>query len=337
MYRKRFLGGLLCGVSLVVAQAQAAEVKMSGLMFTHYEYVLSEHLKDGTPASDQNAFDVGRVYLNADAKFSDTVRGFTQYEVNLITRDATANTVFLKQALFEVKDVYPDAKIMFGLIPSSWRGYEEGIWKHRFVSKILDDIEGLFSSTDRGARLNGKAPFVEYDLAVINGEGTKANETKASKYKDLAGKVAVSPFKEGPLSGLKVNAYVQDGAFGHDLPRDRRIGGLSYASKRFNVMGTSYNSKDRKDAASAEEKGRGYSFHGVYNFSDVCWAFGRYDRWDPNKDKNDDARSRLFLGMGYKLADGVRLSLSYQGLVQEVETPTRKDERVIGSYAELKF
>lgn len=330
---------VLATAAILVLRSQAwtAEVKMSGLVFTHYEYVLSNYLADGTTAQSQNSFDVGRVYLNAEAKFTPKIKGFVQYEVNLLTRDATANSVYLKQGLLEISDIYPDAKIMLGLIPSSWRGYEEGIWKHRFVSKILDDIEGFFGATDRGVRLSGKIPHVAYDLAIINGEATKANETKASKYKDYTAKVAISPFKEGPLEGLKINAYLHDGAYDQDLPRDRVLAGLSYESKKFNLMGTSYNAKSRATPASAEAKGEGFSVHGVYNLTDQAWVFARFDQWDPDKNVNDDARSRVFGGVGYKIADGVRITVDYQGLTREKETATSKDENVLFTHFELKF
>ncbi len=325
-------------ILLVVAftkGASAVEIKTGGTIFAHYEYVTSEHLKDGTKAKDFNAFDVSRVYLNLDAAFSDTVRGFVQYETNLISREETANSVFVKQALLEIKEVYPDAKVMFGLIPSSWRGYEEGIWRHRFVSKILDDVEGLFSATDRGVRLNGKAPFLEYDFAVVNGEGIKNNEV--NRYKDLAAKVAIAPFKEGALSGLKINAHLQEGAYDQDLPRDRFIGGLSYESKRFNIMGSSYNATDQKTATSTEAKGEGFSIHGVYNFSEKCNGFARYDSWDPDTKTSDDDYSKIFIGTGYKVTDGVRLALDWQALNQKRETATRKDEQFAALHAEIKF
>lgn len=328
---------LLAAVFCAAAAAQAAEVKIGGLIFAQYEYVVSDHLADGTTSYDQNSFDVGRVYFNADAKFDDRVKGFLQYEVNLVTREGTTNSVFLKQAFIEIKDVYPDAKVMVGLVPSLWRGYEEGIWKHRFVAKLLDDFEGINTATDRGARISGKLSYLDYDLAVANGEGVKANEVKASKYKDFTAKAAVAPFKEGPLAGLQINCYGQSGNYGRGLARDRVFSGLSYESKRFNAMGTFFSLKDQKTAASSLDKGRGVSFHGFYNLPKTWWVFGRYDRWDPNKEKDDDARSRVITGIGREITQGVRAALDYQTLTRQKETASAKDESLASLHFELKF
>lgn len=330
MFKGKNLLVTLIGFMLgLIVKIEAAETKISGVIFADFNFVLSEYLKSGTTAYNINSFDVSRAYLNADAKFTDTIKGFVQYEVNLITLDGTSNSVYLKQALLEIKDIYPDAKIMFGLIPNPWRGYEEGIWKHRFVAKILDDIEGFFPATDRGVRLNAKASIVEYDLGIYNGEGTKSNES--NKYKDYIGKIAVSPFTEEQVKGLKLNLYYHKGNYDTDLPRDRILAGVSYESKKVNAMLTSYNADTKK------VKSDGISVHSVLNLTEKEWVFARYDLYDPDKDKTDDARSRMFLGLGYKITDGVRATVDYQSLTQEKETSTSRNQSILFWHLEVKF
>src|SRR3989338_5912142 len=125
--------GLSCFVFTagVRAEEKKPEVKISGVIFTNYEFVLSDFLLDGTKAGNFNSFDVSRIYLNADVKYDEKFKGFVQLENNIIGKDpwtakAVANAPFVKQALLEMKDIYPGAKLMFGLIPNPWRGYEEG-------------------------------------------------------------------------------------------------------------------------------------------------------------------------------------------------------------------
>lgn len=332
MKNKILLFSLMTLIVGLIGKINAVETKISGVIFAHYEYVLSEYLQNGTTAYNLNSVDIPRVQLGVDAKFTDTIRGFIQCEANLITRDNTANAVYLKQALLEIKDIYPNAKLMFGLIPTPWRGYEEGIWKHRFVAKILDDIDIGLPATDRGVRLNGKAVnCVEYDVAIMNGEGTKVNEV--NKFKDYIGKVAVAPFTAEQLKGLKLNLYCNKGQYadGDKQERDMFIGGISYESKKFNAMATSYS------ASSKDVKGSGVSIHSVVNLTEKHWVFARYDLRDPDQDKSDDARSRIFLGFGHKIADGIRAAIDYQGVIQEIEGATNKNQSIVFSHLEVKF
>lgn len=316
------------------------EIKISGLIYANYEYALSRELVDGTPAANFNSFDVGRIYLNAEAKYSDTIRGFLQFENNIVAKDpwtgtVSANGVFLKQAFLEVKNIYPGANVKFGLIPNPWRGFEEGIWKHRFVSKIQDDIEGLLAATDRGIRLNGKKSLFEYDMAIVNGEGPKGNET--SKYKDYIAKLSVGPFSsEDGKNGLKMNLYGQTGRYGVDQEKDRLFGGLSYESEKWNAMATYETAKDEAAKGTLLKK-KGYSIHTVVNLNPKSWVFGRYDKWDPDTNTADDGRTRYILGYGYTLTDGIRASLNYQATRQEKEGAANKDQSALFYHIELKF
>lgn len=307
----------------------SAEIKVGGVIFAGYEFVTSKHLENGTMAQSMNSFDVPRVYLDINTKFNETLNGFVQYEANLISRDKTTNSVYLKQALLEI-NIYKGAKIKFGLIPTLWRSLEESIWKHRFVAKVLDDIEGLSPATDRGISLNWKASVFEYDIAVFNGEGTKSNES--NKYKDISGKFAMSLFERNNKK-IKLNLFYNNGSYsdGNNQERNRFIGGFSYESKKINAMANYYYSKTKGI------EGNGISVHSVYNFSDINWFFARYDNYDPDRDIDNNTRSRVFIGLGHKIIDGVRVTLDYQFTIQEKQTQTSKNQSIISSHIELKF
>lgn len=340
--KNKILVVMLCLVVCFVKTAPAQtkpEIKISGLIFANYGYYLSKYLADGKEANNFNSFDISRVYLNTEAKFTDKIKAFAQLEINLISREIwtakeAKNEPYLKQVWLEIKNIYPDAKLMVGFVPVLWRGYEEKIWMHRFVSKVLDDIEGLQSATDRGLRLTGKVlKYVEYDLAILNGEGTKQNEI--NQYKDYNIRTAIeAPF----LQGLKLNLFYQKGNNDKDQPRDRFFSGLSYESKKFNAMGTYYDVNGRGVGDNyKKEKGNGFSIHSVFNLTDRNWIFARYDSFDPNKDKDDDAKQRIILGFGYKIIDEVKLTLDYQTQIREKETETEKNVGVLFIHLEVKF
>jgi hypothetical protein len=72
----------------------ALEVKPGGTIFAHYEFATSQHLANGTTSQGYNAFEVSRIYLNADAKYDEKVSAFLQLEANLSSRDSKSNRVF---------------------------------------------------------------------------------------------------------------------------------------------------------------------------------------------------------------------------------------------------
>ena len=156
------------GIVVCPKLAGALEVKPGGVGFAHYEFVASQHLQNGTTTQNYNAFEVSRIYLNADAKYDDKVSAFINLEANLTSRDNKNNRIYLKNAELRL-NFHKAAKLSAGLVSTPWRGYEEGIWKHRFVSKILEDIEGLLPASDRGVRLSGQIPFLAYDAKIANG------------------------------------------------------------------------------------------------------------------------------------------------------------------------
>lgn len=340
-----FLKKITLGAWLTIgcwSLGHAADVKLGGLVFTHYEYVLSDYLSNGIRANDRNAFDVSRVYLNASSKMDDRFDVFVQLETNQSSRDNTANQTYLKQAWVRWSEVYPRASLRFGMVPATWRSFEEGIWKLRFVAKILEDEEGLLSASDRGVLLSGKIPYVAYDALISNGEGTGGRGTtgnETNKYKDYALRMAVSPFQQPGLKGVKINLQVDEGNKGENWPRDRVLSGLSYESTRFNIWGAYYSARDGKSVVTGTDtvKGAGFSFHSIVNLSKGYWVFARVDQWDPNTNTADDAHRRFYYGLGRTLSENIRVSVDQQFVRQEKVTATQKNQNIIFTHVEVKF
>lgn len=336
-------GFLLAALTAGTARAAAvSDLKVSGLVYAQYEAVVSRSLANGTPANDRSAFDINRVYLNFGAPIDERFSSFVQLEANLLSRDDTANQVYLKQALLEWKEIYPGAKVMFGLVPMPWRGLEESVWRHRFVSRIMEDQEGLLSATDRGVRLTGTVPRVTYDLVVSNGEGTGGRSSAsndADKYKDYAAKVAYSPFLDGALTGLKLNAQLHKGNKIARWPRDRVLAGASFESARFNAFAAYMASRDGAAVVggTGTVRGQGFTTHGSVFLTKKTWLFARCDFWDANTALSADGHFRVIAGVGYTPADQVRFSADYQAVLQEKQAAARRDQAVAGVHVEVKF
>ncbi|MBI2119853.1 MAG: hypothetical protein HYT97_09570 [Elusimicrobia bacterium] len=340
------VGMTVFALGIIYSQGvNALEVKPGGLIFAHYEFVASQHLQNGTTTQNYSAFEVSRIYLNMDAKVDDKVSAFINLEANLTSRDNKNNRVYLKNAELRL-NFHKAAKLSFGLIASPWRGYEEGLWKHRFVSKILEDIEGLLPASDRGVRLSGQIPFFAYDAMIGNGEGTGGdgtggNETTAhgagGRFKDYTAKVAIIPFQtlSGPLKGLKLNALCHKGEKNETTLRDRLYAGLSYESKVLNLAGNYYNADN--SAQAAPSRGEGFSFYTVVAPIEKFWLFVRFDKYDPDIHVGGDTRMRFFSGLGYQVTKGVRVALDHLYTLQERRSLTRQDESIFFIHTEAKF
>ena len=323
----------------------AVEVKPGGLMFAHYEFVASQHLQNGTTTQNYSAFEVSRIYLNADAKYDEKVSAFVQLEANLASRDGKNNRVYLKNAELRF-NFNPAAKITAGIVAAPWRGYEEGIWKQRFAAKILEDVEGLLPASDRGIRFNGKVPFLAYDAMAANGEGTggdgtSGNETTTSdaggRLKDYTLRLAISPLEKlgDAFKGFKINALAHKGDKNESTVRNRMFAGLSYESNLFNFSGHYYNAD--KSAITAPSRGEGFSFHAVVTPVEKFWLFARFDKYDPDINVGGDSRNRYYWGAGYQVVKGVRIAVDHQYVEQERRSTTRQDESILFVHTEAKF
>ena len=330
---------------LSVNLARAFEIKPGGLIFAHYEYVASQHLKDGTTTQGYSAFEVSRIYLNAEAKYNDSVSAFINLEANLTSRDSKANRIFLKNAELRL-NFHKAAQVSAGLVSTPWRGYEDGIWKHRFVGKILEDIEGLLPASDRGIRWSGQIPFLAYDAMIANGEGTGGdgvggNETVihhgGGRFKDYTAKIAIIPFETlgEELKGFKINAQFHKGDKDETTLRNRVYAGLSYESPFLNMAGNYYNADN--SASVAPSRGEGFSFHTVVTPIKKFWLFARFDKYDPDIHRGEDARMRYFWGLGHQITPGVRIALDHLYTQQEKRSAARQDESIFSVHTEVKF
>lgn len=300
----------------VAAPVGAADVKFGGLMFGGYEHNLGRKNSSGADSMGRGEFKINRIYMNADAKFSPKVKGKLTLEGNTTT---AGNGVFVKYAYGEYA-LHDLASVTFGLLNNPWNGNEEKIWGRRFVEKVQADLEGKHSSADKGIGLLLKDPkgYAELHATFVNGEGTTAVElsTGPGRYKDWHARLSVAPLKDiDALSGLKVHFYTQQGRIqgGGSRLRDRYIGGASFEQSKFHAMATYIVSLDGD--SSLNRKSEGWSAHASVKVMKDLALFGRYERFSREATGNTAARAtdtarRFWLGADYKVAEGVRVSLT---------------------------
>ena len=338
----------ICLVLLALsAVARSADVKTSGVIFGQFGQYLSDRSSGGVFVQGRDEFQISRIYLTAEAKYGSQVKSKVVLEGNTTQTPTTwvgSNTVFLKNAFLEYTDLYPGGNLAIGLIGTSWIGYEEGIWGRRFVAKVMVDEDKTLPSADKGISIRGKIAdgIVDYDLALVNGEGVAAGEKAGGdgNKKDGFGRVSIVPFAWiEQMGGVKLHGYVHQGrsAEGKARLRDRYIGGASFKNTRMHVMGSYYWKVDGD--GKTEVKGKGYSVHGSVNLPLNFSVFGLMDRADPSSVALGDTYVRSIYGVDYLVYDGIRVALDSQTLNRRENSSGKKDryESLFLLHLEAKF
>ncbi|MBI5838088.1 MAG: hypothetical protein HZB25_12695 [Candidatus Eisenbacteria bacterium] len=295
-----------------------SQASVDGVLFLRW----SDDLKK-TPGF--NEFGVDRAYLN--------VRGsLNRRGVYRLTLDAERTT---GERLFDyVKYAYdgvvfsPSATVLLGMQQTPLVDFEEGIWKYRFVQKVLSDNEGKLTSSDLGLGAEGILNRkLAYKVLVSNGEGYKKAE--ADRAKDLAGRLTYTV-----LPGLRLSAFANYGlidtskARAASLVRHRYAALLSYEQPRYTVLAQALGAEDQSRSDAQRVQSGGVSLGGSWEAVSDWRLFGRFDMYDPDRLKPDNAHFRGLLGVSYAWGSNMVVALSNQWTTYgalATDKPTRPD------------
>lgn len=117
--------------------------------------------------------------------------------------------VYLKYAYVEGKLVGEAAILRLGQSHTPWIDYEQGLWKHRYVAKVMSDQYKFDTSADLGLGLKGTLAdgLIDYWLTATNGSGYgKGNPSSGNDGLDFNSRVGIRPIK-----GLNVDVQLLDG------------------------------------------------------------------------------------------------------------------------------
>ena len=343
--------------------AAAADVKFGGLIHGQWGMYTSNVNSSNVGLKGKNEFDITRIYITGEGKFSPTVKGKIVVEsngtqVNGSTDAHKANAAFLKNAFITWTPLEP-LSVEAGMIGMPWIGFEEKIWGRRFVQKTYTDQQGMFNSADKGIGVLYTIPkgYGDVHAAYVNGEGYNVQEAVSGdgRYKDAAVRVSISPMPENEwVGGMKFHMYVQNGqqGSGEAKRRDRYLAGVSYQGKKGHLMysavksyqGNNTSNTDTPSVGSYNRRTWGQSLHGSFKFHELASVFGRFDTFSTEAARlsatgattaDTDAFNRGILGVDYKLAEGVMVSLNDQWLTPL--TGVKKNENQILVQFEAKF
>jgi hypothetical protein len=297
----------LSGGAILAASGLAAQetgVRLSGVSYAEFRVLLSDS------ANHRNEFDVTRAYLNAIGRFD---HGVSTRVTADIYRNADGSLSYrLKYAYFGWNPGGGPATLKFGAIHTPWLDWEEALWGYRMQGTMPIERAGYLTSADLGAGvdLRSSDERVNAQLAVVNGEGYQ--RPAGGRYRDFEARVSVRLLDSDDRSrigGLRLTGYGHVGKRTNGGPRDRWIGMASYRSARVVLAGQYAATRDgAADADDPDTDGRVASVYAVLNVpgSDVT-LLARIDRTDPNTSVADDAYTRWFGGVGYRLGSNVRL------------------------------
>lgn len=117
--------------------------------------------------------------------------------------------VYLKYAYVEGKLAGKAAILRLGQSHTPWIDYEQGLWKHRYVAKVMSDQYKFDTSADLGLGLKGTLAdgLIDYWLTATNGSGYgKGNPSSGNDGLDFNSRVGIRPIK-----GLNVDVQYLDG------------------------------------------------------------------------------------------------------------------------------
>lgn len=359
----RYVAAIL-SVLLIAGAAPAAAVdtKFGGLIFGQYGMYASNVTSGNVGLKGKGEFDITRIYLTGEGKFSPTVKAKLVIEGNGIGNASAdthkANQIFVKNAFLTWAPLEP-LSIDLGMIPMPWISYEEKIWGRRFVQKTYMDQQSALSSADKGVGVTYTIPkgYGDVHATFVNGEGYNVQESTSGdgRYKDVALRVSVVPMPENEwVGGVKLHMYVHNGqqASGEAKRRDRYLAGVSYQGSKGHLMYSAFKSYQGNNtsisptptAGSYNRRTWGQSVHGSFKFHKSASVFGRFDTFSTEAARlsatnattsHTDAFNRGILGVDYKLAEGVMVSLNDQWLTPL--TGVKKNENQVLLQFEAKF
>lgn len=233
--------------------------------------------------------------------------------------------------------------IEFGVVHMPWLDYEEHVNFYRCQDTMFIERNGTFNSADLGATfvsLLGGTMDEEYQkkvshyypgrygsvaFGIYNGGGYHASEKNENKV--LEGRITVRPLPD-MLPGLQLSYFgiTGKGNKNTDPVWNVNLGFASFEHEYVVLTGQYYWGKGNQKGADEKDKD-GYSFFTELKPHKKISVIGRYDRFDPDTDVDDDENTRYIAGAAYHLDKRHKnmIVLDYDHV--DYEDPSKEDDR----------
>ena len=341
-----FAGGV------TVAEDGSSKLKIGGKFFLNAtDYKVT---KNGVTDTKTRGVAVDRAYFTAKYYFDKDwmMRITTDMVVDPKLKSKNSN-IFLKYAYVEGKLMGDAVVLRLGQSHTPWIDYEQGLWKHRYVSKVLVDTQGYDASSDLGVGLKGKVAdgLVGYWVTATNGAGYSHPTTKktAGSTVDFDSRVSFYPIKGltldfGYRTGYKGTKSLIGGVAGSNTKSTNYQIMASYGTHDYRIGANFINNVDKVDGATVN-KAKEDSM-ALWGWGKIGGGFGAFARYENTKDKltanslSPQKEVRYVAGLEYSPRKHVTFSLAYDDTkftnLKNVAGKTEKKTQ-FGIYSQVKF
>jgi gas vesicle protein len=273
---------------------EKSDVGNTGLNFGNPQNFTTLPVSNGTGNQGHSPngfnFDIKRLYLSVDHKFSDVWSADITTDF-LYDYASQATQLYIKKAYLQAK-VSPEFIVQAGAADMPWVPFVEDVYGYRWIENVLIDRTRFGTSTDWGAHALGTFPLgpttVSYNLAVVNGMGYKrpgfVGGVNRSEGMDFEGRANIN--YEGFVAAIggydgKLGQEFDDGSIVfHDAVRFDAL--MAYSNKWFKLGGeymwaNADVSASEITSSKPSDDSNSYSIFGNINVAPKVSIFGRYD------------------------------------------------------------
>jgi len=333
-----FAGGI------TVAEEGDSKLKLEGKVFadlTSYKSTNAAGLDTKVTSAR-----VERAYLTAKYSFNSDwmMRITTDVHLNpSLQAGGKNNNIFLKYAYLEGKLAGDAVVLRLGQSHTPWIDYEQGLWGHRYHSKVLSDTNGYDASSDVGIGLKGKVAdgMAAYWVTLTNGAGY-SHIDRTGNAMDFDARIGVYPIKGLTLDFQYRNGYKGTKTFVNNV----QTAGTKYTLFQFMAtygmghdwrVGGNYAQNKTAPAAGVATTEKAYSVWGWGKLPGTDFgAFGRYE-----STKNDSAvvlkKTHLAGGLEYFPTKHVTLALGVDTTDSKLGGAANGKTQRYGLWTETKF
>lgn len=351
-----------------------SKLKLEALFYLNTFQQTDDRITTGVSSKTKTTgMHVDRAYFTAKYQINDDwMMRFTTDVGNEAALGKDQN-VYLKYAYVEGKLAGKAAVLRIGQSHTPWVDYEQGLWKHRYVAKVMSDQYKFDTSADLGFGLKGEVldGMVDYFVTATNGTGYgKGNPSSGLNGIDYNSRIGLHPLKGLDLDFQYMNGYkatktnianVTTAGVRSTLMQlmasygtsDFRLGAnyLQNTDKAGSATGSSSHGGNASAAfvtalTGDEVKSRGMALWGWTKLGGGFGAFGRFESLRNKKYSGGIANvtqekvTRYVAGVEYSPVKNVTISAAFDSSKLTgrggVATTTDKDNRV-GIYTQVKL
>ncbi|EAU55094.1 hypothetical protein [Mariprofundus ferrooxydans] len=301
-----------------------SKLKLSGKVFVDVTNSKSDTTTAGvTSTTKTQGFNLGRAYLTGKYYFNSDwmMRITTDVATETAAGLGKTTNVYLKYAYLEGKLYGKALEMRLGVSHNPWIDYEQGLWKHRYFSKVSSDEFKYDDSADIGIGFKGKLAdgLIGYWVTAVNGGGY-GNLTKSNGI-DYKSRVSIYP-----IEGLTIDLGYNTGYRGkktfvanvatNPLKQSMYQIMVTYGTHDFRI-GANYISN--KDKASKNIDAKTAALWGWANVGNGFGVVGRYEQEKSNTlvagaipaGQAKQKRTRFLAGVSYDPTKHVTFTLGY--------------------------